>query len=456
MTIQFRRKLLAFFILLFIVFGAGIVLYSQGYRLDMGTFSVTKIGAIYIESYQNPITIYLNDTVYKDKTGILTKGTLISSVIPKKYQLTIRKDGFYDYQKNIEVLPSQVVRFFNVLLVPKEIASTTIVLTSSTNQTIDDITSSAILTHLSTAKGTQWFLYPLTQSATQASSTTSTPLAKTLASVSRQKFGSVLLYNSPSQLLATTSAGMYKITTGAKTASQLIANNSFFAYAYTMQDGNLLSVVPQPQPAPTTTPLKTAVKTKQIKDTNPLASLTRININSGASTTLSFVQPHKVKDIQLITEKDNLIAFITVDKSLILFNTDKNTETIISKNVVSALFSPDNNKLLYREPNGKTHIYFIKNELETADARAGDDIILSLNNISAIHTILWYQDSAHLLLFYPSHITLAEMTKKQPNNQFTLWRETYNKTFYANDTNILTISTPLNKIYQIDLKLFTK
>ena len=129
---------------------------------------------------------------------------------------------------------------------------------------------------------------------------------------------------------------------------------------------------------------------------------------------------------------------------------------MVSQNALSALFSPDAKKLLYRTTDGKTHVYFIKDELEIMDAKAGDDIVLSLIDASHIQTIVWYQDSAHLIIMYPNQIKIAEVTQKEPNEQFTLWNGLYRMVAYAPDQNLLTLAVSPTEIAQIDFKLFVK
>ncbi|MFA7201985.1 MAG: hypothetical protein WC099_03250 [Candidatus Paceibacterota bacterium] len=450
MTIRFRRKLLAFFIVLFIILGALVVLYSQGYRLDTSSFSLTKIGALYIESYQRPIHIYLNETYYKDKSGLLTKGTLIPSVIPKKYQVSIQKDGFLEYTKNIEIFPSQVVRFFNILLVPKDISYTKHVIASSSNMILDDIMTRGLITHETTQKGNQFTIHTIPTDSTQASST-ALLIQKVLTPISKQKFSHYLFYsNNPSELIATSSTGIYRIDTTEPAVTLL--SSSTLPYAYTIQD-NILTFIDSSLETKSSTSTAT-VKTKQPKDTNPLASLTRIDIHSGSTTYIPFLTAQRVQSITSLYTKNNFIAFITTDKSLILYDTDKKIETILNQNVTSALFSPDAKKLLYRSGDGKVHIYFIKDELETLDAHAGDDIILSLIHTSGIRTIEWYQDSAHLILMYPEEIRLAEVTRKEPNNQPLIWQGLYLMASYAPDQNNLIFATSPTEVVQIDFATF--
>ena len=84
MTIKTRRSLLAVFVVLFVIAGIGIVYYSQGYRLDLTTLSITKTGAINIQSTPRSVSITLNDKPYKDRSSLVRRGTLISNVLPKK------------------------------------------------------------------------------------------------------------------------------------------------------------------------------------------------------------------------------------------------------------------------------------------------------------------------------------------------------------------------------------
>ena len=121
MTLRTRRKLFVFFIFLFILASVGTVYYTQGYRFDFQEWKPTRTGSLYVESYIRPVSIFLNDKQHDDRSGLLKRGTLISSVIPKKYTVRIEKEGFIPYEKNIDIRESRVVRLYYVLPVPENL-----------------------------------------------------------------------------------------------------------------------------------------------------------------------------------------------------------------------------------------------------------------------------------------------------------------------------------------------
>jgi hypothetical protein len=420
---------------------------------DFETFSPKKVGAIYIESYQSPIEIQLNDASFKDKSGLLKKGTLLSGIIPKKYQLSIQKEGFLEYQKNIEVFPSQVERFFNILLVPQSISYATTTITTTTNTQLIAINQTGAITKTIKGKTTLWNLISFSKPTEENISTTTTNLLKTIASFSKQKFSdfSFVHYSNQNELLATGTQGIYKVALDKKTATFVAPINPVLPYA--RYENSLLTITPTP--ATSTSPTKkTTLKKPDPKTTN--ATIISYAIDSGASTTISFLTPRMLADISFISLQGQYIIYGTTDKKLWFYDIKKQTEQQIAPDGVFALFSPDSKKLLYRESSGKTHIYFIEDELETANARAGDDITLSLINASAIRNIYWYQDSAHILALYPTRITLAETTKTEPNNQFTLYEGAYAQSIYTKETNTLLIARTHTELLKLDITTFTQ
>lgn len=452
MTIQFRRKLLVFFIFLFGVLGTGVVLYSQGYRFDFEKWAPTKVGAIYIESYQRPIEIILNETRYKDKSGILKKGTLLSGIIPKKYKLTIQKDGFFEYQKNIAVHPSQVERFFNVLLVPQNITYATTTLATETSDQIVYLSTNGLISKVLSGKTTRWYLQLLPPITQENATGTSNDIQKTTAAFSKQKLNDFSFYSeNPNELLAVGTDGVYKVLLDKKNTALVAPKNP--TIPYTISDESLITIAPAPTTSTATTTQKTAKKPDP--QTTP-AMIVSYAINSQASSTIAFPTPRMLSDISFITIKNDIVAYGTKDKALWIYNTRKQEEKMIASDATSALFSPDAKKLLYRESSGKTHIYFIEDELETANARAGDDIPLELINAPSIRDIFWYQDSAHLILLYPTRVTLAEITNIEPNNQFTLYDGPYIKAAYNPQNNILAIARSNTEILRVDIHTFTK
>ena len=119
MTKKNRQSLFYGLLLLFPLLGGAIILYAQGWRLDLETFRVQKIGAIYIKSVPEHADIHLNGKPVQNKTGVLTRGTFINGLFPKNYKLALNAEGYLDWEEHIAVKPSLVSEIKYAVLIPK-------------------------------------------------------------------------------------------------------------------------------------------------------------------------------------------------------------------------------------------------------------------------------------------------------------------------------------------------
>jgi hypothetical protein len=115
-----RRALFYAFFLIFIILGIGIVLFAEGWRMDFPSFRVSKVGGIYVRSYPEDASIFLNGKSVQNQSGFLSRGTLISDLFPKTYRLALTAPGYVDWHENATVAPSFVANHKYAVLVPAE------------------------------------------------------------------------------------------------------------------------------------------------------------------------------------------------------------------------------------------------------------------------------------------------------------------------------------------------
>lgn len=111
-----RRAVLYAFFGLFLILGAGTVLYAQGYRFDPKTMRVKKVGAIYVQSHPKDAVIFLDGKKVEESRGILSSGVLLQNLFPKNYNLELKLDGYEDWQRTVQVEPSLVTESSPILL----------------------------------------------------------------------------------------------------------------------------------------------------------------------------------------------------------------------------------------------------------------------------------------------------------------------------------------------------
>ena len=93
-----KRFLLTILILIVIAFGAGVaVFFTKGYRVSPTTGTILGTGIISVTSVPDQASVYLDDRL------VGATNDNIKSLPPKEYKVTIKKEGFIDWQKTVKV-----------------------------------------------------------------------------------------------------------------------------------------------------------------------------------------------------------------------------------------------------------------------------------------------------------------------------------------------------------------
>ena len=105
-------------ILLFLIITPYIVFYSLGYRVDLKNMKIFATGGIYIRVFPSGADITV-DSKIKNSTGIFSNSVFVQNLSPDQHNVLIQKDGYYDYQKNLNVEEKEVTKLENVTLFKK-------------------------------------------------------------------------------------------------------------------------------------------------------------------------------------------------------------------------------------------------------------------------------------------------------------------------------------------------
>ncbi len=108
-----RKIFFWFFLLAFLILTPIIVYYSLGYKFDAMAKKFLKTGAISIKTFPKGINVYLDGKKIKETTPCT-----IRELLPKEYNLTLEKEGFYPYEMKVEVKPSQI-QDIDIFIVPR-------------------------------------------------------------------------------------------------------------------------------------------------------------------------------------------------------------------------------------------------------------------------------------------------------------------------------------------------
>jgi hypothetical protein len=114
-----RHRTILFFALVALFFATAptVVLYSQGYRVDLEQKKITQVGAFFFEVIPTGAEIYINGKLSKKTDGIF--GTaLTKNFLPGTYSVLIKKQGYHPWRKTLEIRPKGVTEAKHIILFP--------------------------------------------------------------------------------------------------------------------------------------------------------------------------------------------------------------------------------------------------------------------------------------------------------------------------------------------------
>ena len=122
MTKRTRTILFLICFALFVLTAPTIIFYSQGYRIDLnpppGGKTITQTGGLFLKIEPKQVEIYLDGKLEK-KTDFFFGSALIENLLPRKYKIEIKKEGYEPWEKNLEVKEKEVIEVKNIILIPE-------------------------------------------------------------------------------------------------------------------------------------------------------------------------------------------------------------------------------------------------------------------------------------------------------------------------------------------------
>ncbi len=112
-----RQRTVFFFamVIIFLIIGPSIIMYSQGYRFDTKKFQFVETGGLYIKAFPEEAQLYINDK-YINETSFFTKDILVQNLLPDNYNIRVEKDGYRSWEKNLEIESKKVTEAKYIIL----------------------------------------------------------------------------------------------------------------------------------------------------------------------------------------------------------------------------------------------------------------------------------------------------------------------------------------------------
>lgn len=120
MTKKTRLIILSICAVLFLIITPYILLYSLGYRVDFETKKIVATGGIYVRAMPNPVDVVI-DSKITNSTGLFSQAVFVQNLLPTLHALAVKKEGYFDYQKNVQVKEKEVAKLEHIILFKKDI-----------------------------------------------------------------------------------------------------------------------------------------------------------------------------------------------------------------------------------------------------------------------------------------------------------------------------------------------
>ena len=115
MSRKTRFIILILCIVLFCVATPYIVLYSLGYRIDLTHKKIVGTGGIYVKAFPQGTDVTVDPKV-RNTTGLFSNYVFVQNLLPGNHTVSVTKDGYYDYKKNLVVKENEATKLENITL----------------------------------------------------------------------------------------------------------------------------------------------------------------------------------------------------------------------------------------------------------------------------------------------------------------------------------------------------
>ncbi len=409
MTLRTRRILFFIFLAVFIPSSAGIISYSQGWRFNFETFAIQKTGAIYIETQPKDVLIKIDQKFFTDKSGIIQKGTLITDLLPKNYQIKIQRDGYFLYHKNITVKPSLVTEAVGIILIPMDFKNELKISKNLKGEKFIDFSADASKIIIKNSKNNIYYLYNLNnQSSLNISNLFENMTGKNIKKIAFYPLGLNKLI-----IESDVSSAIYIVDVN-RLKSEIIFKNSKESslISWNAENSNIYYIEQN-------IGLKT--KNYQLIAFNLIAK-TKSKIADLPSDNNPYTA---VKS----SANERFLAALNTLGNIYLFDSREGIFKQIAHDAKFFAFSPDGKKIAFLDNDGKLNIYFLEEWTRNIFKKSGETIGFNLENKELIKSFYWYEDSAHLFIQQKS-VDFMEIDERLPLNRYPIVKEI--EDFYHN------------------------
>jgi len=118
MTKRVKRWLFYSAVAVFLLLSYVVILYAQGYKYSFKETKFLRTGAIALKA-NTAARVFLNSNL-EGETSFFNNSFSVDRLLPGRYKITVQKDNYSSWSKNLTVEGGLVVDFSNILLLPEE------------------------------------------------------------------------------------------------------------------------------------------------------------------------------------------------------------------------------------------------------------------------------------------------------------------------------------------------
>ncbi len=409
MTLRARKILFYLITVFFFAIAIPAIFYSNGWRFDIETFSISKLGGIYFEEIPDGSVLTVEKAAIEFNPNFLRSSLLIPNLFPKNYYAMASRKNYQPWTKEIPVYPSLVTEIQPVILLPEKpslgnpLAKNIADFWEKSGKIILATKSKELFFRQSRISGTELVSWSddadavLTKDGENfyliylANPKSALNISLMFYNARKTKIGSKdrmaiedasFRSDSAGMILIRTDGGLYSLDSE---SSALSVISSKSAYAYAAGDSELI-----------------------FADSSGLFSH-----SSGKTATLTPSIP--IEDPTGIIFNDAYTYFLLKNGSGDLLLVDRNTmeAELLAKNAKTAFFAAGHLKLAFTTFNNELVIYTFGKKYQILDKPKTEILRLSIADDSSL---AWHKDAAHIFMQYPDTAYLLEANELPPIN----------------------------------------
>ncbi|MBU4348025.1 hypothetical protein KJ671_00770 [Patescibacteria group bacterium] len=442
MTLKIRRLTFYFLSIVFIILAFVIIPYSNGWRFDIKTFNFVKLGGIYLEVEPIESQIKIDDLSIQRMSNFMKSGILITNLFPKKYNISVKKEGYQSWSRNVIVKPSLVTQIHPIILLPqlyeKEILAEDIInVFPGKNYLILKNKYGILKINDKIIKGEEFVAW-----------INNDKLALTLNKITNTYFVidvdqkntalniNLIFENLKYQKSINDICKINKILKHPFDKNKLIISTDQALYSLDFNRFSL-EIIKNGQPARTTDVVQSGgynllgISNKEIffADRNNLYSYDLYK-----KETISILQQKNLSGLE-ISPDNKFIAIIDNNDKLLLIDYQNPVplRKLEESNVSYFKFSPDSKKISIVNNDNTIKVFFIGDDYELFNKKLFSLSSFKIGLLDNLLPITWHSSSSYLFVKYPISLYFLEINDNLPIN-LQLVDASAEKYFYNSDT----------------------